>query len=103
MREVVIVDGMRTAFGRMGGELRPYTPAQLAGLTIKGLCEKTKILEKGKVDAVFAGSAFGDLNCNNFARYATLAAGLPYETSATFMEMQCGSSIACILIRTSST
>ncbi len=96
MREVVIVDGMRTAFGRMGGELRPYTPAQLAGLTIKGLCEKTKILEKGKVDAVFAGSAFGDLNCNNFARYATLAAGLPYETSATFMEMQCGSSIACI-------
>ena len=96
MREVVIVDGMRTAFGRMGGALRPYTPAQLAGLTIKGLCEKTKILEKGKVDAVFAGSAFGDLNCNNFARYASLAAGLPYETSATFMEMQCGSSIACI-------
>ncbi|MGN0719821.1 MAG: thiolase family protein [Anaerovoracaceae bacterium] len=96
MREVVIVDGMRTAFGRMGGALRPYTPVQLAGLTIKGLCEKTGILEKGKVDAVFAGSAFGDLNCNNFARYASLAAGLPYETSATFMEMQCGSSIACI-------
>lgn len=96
MREVVIVDGMRTAFGRMGGALRPFTPVQLAGMTIKGLCEKTDILNKGKVDAVFAGSASGDVNTHNFARYASLIAGLPYETSATFIEMQCGSSIACI-------
>lgn len=96
MREVVIIDGMRTAFGRMGGALRPYTPVQLAGMTIKGLCEKTEILERGSVDTVFAGSASGDLNTHNFARYASLLAGLPYETSATFIEMQCGSSIACI-------
>lgn len=95
-REVVMIDGMRTAFGRMGGALRPYTPVQLAGMTIKGLCEKTGILERGNVDAVFAGSASGDLNTHNFARYASLLAGLPYETSATFIEMQCGSSIACI-------
>ncbi|MCQ4638301.1 thiolase family protein [Anaerovorax odorimutans] len=95
-REVVIVDGVRTAFGRMGGALRPYTPAQLAGMTIKGLCEKTGILEKGAIDAVFAGSASGDVNTHNLARYATLLAGLPYETSSTFIEMQCGSSIACI-------
>lgn len=95
-REVVIVDGARTAFGRMGGGLRPYTPAELAGMTIKGLCEKTGILEKGTVDAVFAGSASGDVNTHNFARYATLLAGLPYQTSSTFIEMQCGSSIACI-------
>ncbi len=96
MREVVIVDGMRTAFARMGGALRPYTPVQLAGMTIKGLVEKTKITEKGAVDAVFVGSASGDVNCHNFARYATLLAELPYETSSTFIEMQCGSSIACI-------
>ena len=95
-REVVIIDGARTPFGRMGGALRPYTPVQLAGMTIKGLCEKTGILEKGSVDAVFAGSASGDVNTHNFARYATLLAGLPYETSSTFIEMQCGSSIACI-------
>ena len=96
MREVVIVDGARTAFGKQGGILRTIVPAELAGMTIKGLCEKTKILEKAKVDAVFAGSAYQDVNCINFARYATLYAGLPYETAATFIEMQCGSSIACI-------
>lgn len=96
MRDVVIVDGMRTPFGRMGGALRPFTPVQLAGMTIKGLCDKTGILDRGTVDAVFVGSASGDVNCHNFARYASLLAELPYETSATFMEMQCGSSIACI-------
>lgn len=95
-RDVVIVDGARTAFGRMGGGLRPYTSVQLAGMAIKGLIEKTGILEISSVDAVFAGSAFGDVNTPNFARYASLFAGLPYETSATFIEMQCGSSIACI-------
>lgn len=96
MKEVVFVDGVRTAFGRMGGYFKNITPVELAGMTIKGLCEKTGILEKGKVDAVFAGSAFGDVNTPNFARYASLYAGLPYETSATFIEMQCGSAIACI-------
>lgn len=96
MREVVIVDGTRTAFGRMGGAFRQYTSVELAGMAIKGLCDKTGILEGSTVDAVFAGSAFGDVNTPNFARYASLYAGLPYETSATFIEMQCGSSIACI-------
>lgn len=95
-REVVFVDGLRTPFGRMGGSLRTITPVELAGLTIKGLCDRTKLLEKGSIDAVFIGSASGDLNTHNFARYASLLAGLPYETSATFIEMQCGSSIACI-------
>lgn len=96
MREVVIVEGIRTAFGRMGGVLRNFQSAELAGLAIKGLCDKTDILQKGKVDSVFVGSAFGDLHTPNYARYAALLAGLPYETSATFIEMQCGSSIACI-------
>ena len=56
-REVVFVEGMRTAFGRMGGTLRDFTAEQLAGIGIKGLVEKTKIKEKGKVDCVFLGSA----------------------------------------------
>ena len=96
MRVVVIIDGVRTAFGKRGGVFRTLTPSDLAGKTIKGLCDKTGILEKAKVDSVFAGCAWGDIDCNNFARYSMLKAGLPYETSATYIEMQCGSSIACI-------
>ena len=96
MKNVVIVDCARTAIGRMGGTLKKMTPVEMAGLTIKALVEKSRICEKGKVDAVFAGSAFGDVRALNFARNSALSAGLPYETSATYVEMQCGSAIASI-------
>ena len=96
MRKVVIVDGLRTAFGRMGGGLKTYYTSELLGMTIKGLVEKTGIQERAAVEGVFAGSAMNDAHCNNIARFATLYAGLPIETPATYVEMQCGSGIASI-------
>jgi acetyl-CoA C-acetyltransferase len=95
-REVVFVEGMRTAFGRMGGTLRDFSAEQLAGIGVKGLVEKTKIKEKGKVDCVFLGSAAHCSRAMNPARWALLYAGLPYETSASYIEMQCGSAIDSI-------
>lgn len=95
-REVVFVEGTRTAFGRMGGTLRDFSAEQLAGIGIKGLVEKTKIKEKGKVDCVFLGSAAHCSRAMNPARWALLYAGLPYETSASYIEMQCGSAIDSI-------
>jgi len=95
-REVVIVDGMRTAFGRMGGTIRDFFASQLASIGIKGLVEKTKINEKAHVDCVFLGSALGCSRTGNAARWSLLAAGLPYETSASYIEMQCGSAIDSI-------
>ncbi len=96
MRNVVIVDGLRTAFGRMGGGLKAYYTSELLGMTIRGLVEKTGIQERAAVEGVFAGSAMNDAHCNNIARFATLYAGLPIETPATYVEMQCGSGIASI-------
>ena len=95
-RRVVIVDGVRTAFGRAGGGLRDFASCQLAGYAIRGLLDKTDILSRAKVDSVFAGSASHDSISCDPARYAALHAGLPYETSASFVEMQCGSAIDCI-------
>jgi acetyl-CoA C-acetyltransferase len=80
----------------MGGTLRDFSAEQLAGIGIKGLVEKTKIKEKGKVDCVFLGSAAHCSRAMNPARWALLYAGLPYETSASYIEMQCGSAIDCI-------
>ena len=93
MRNVVIVDGIRTPFGRLGGGLRQFYPSELCGMTIRALAEKSGILERGGVDSVFMGSAAGDAHCTNLARYAVLYSGLPYETPASFVEMQCGSAI----------
>ncbi|RPJ64056.1 MAG: hypothetical protein EHM12_00700, partial [Dehalococcoidia bacterium] len=71
-REVVFVDAMRSAFGRMGGTLRDVLPNNLAVIVIKGLLEKTKIAERGKVDCVMLGSAFGSVNTPNMSRWVTL-------------------------------
>ena len=95
-REVVFVEAMRTAFGRMGGTLRDISAEELAGIGIKGLLEKTKIHEKAHVDCVFLGSAAGTSRAMNPARWAALYAGLPYDTSASYIEMQCGSGIDSI-------
>lgn len=95
-REVVFVDGVRTAFGRRGGALKDFYPTDLSALAVRGLLEKTRILEKDKVDSLFCGSAFGDAQCLGPARFTVLASGLPYETSASYVEMQCGSAIDSI-------
>jgi acetyl-CoA acetyltransferase family protein len=95
-REVVFVEGMRTAFGRMGGALKDITAEELGGIGIKGLIEKTQIHKKAHVDSVFLGSAAHCSRALNPARWASLYAGLPYETSASFVEMQCGSGIDAI-------
>lgn len=95
-REVVFIDGARTAFGTLGRTLKTFTMEKLGGLALKGLLEKTKIVERGTVDAVFAGSAIGATSALNPARWVALASGLPQSTSASYVEMQCGSAIDAI-------
>lgn len=96
MREVVFVDGARSIFGRQGGGLKDLCSTDIASLVIKGLLDKTNVLEKAKVDGVVCGSAQGDIKAFNPARYAALGAGLPIETECHYIEMQCGSAITSI-------
>lgn len=95
-RDVVFIDGVRTAFGRMGGTIRDISCSRLGTIALKGLLEKTEIADNAHVDSVFAGSATHCSESWNPARWIALAAGLPYETSASYIEMQCGSAIDAI-------
>ena len=96
MREVVIVDGARSAFTNFGGALRTLASVDIAAKVVDGLLEKTGILERGAVDSLIAGCALGDYKCKDIARYVVLQSGLPLETSGTFVEMQCGSAITSL-------
>ena len=95
-REVVFVDGARTAFGRLGGSLKDITAEELGSIALKGLVDKTKICERGILDCVFAGSAFHMARAIDPARWIVLNAGLAVTTTASFVEVQCGSSIDAI-------
>ncbi len=96
MREVVIVDGVRSAFTNFGGGLKTLASVDIASKVVDGLLERTGILERGTVDSLMAGCALGDMKSKNTARYIVLQSKLPIECSGTFVEMQCGSAITSL-------
>src|SRR6202050_874644 len=91
-REAVIVDTMRTAFGRRAGALANWHPVDLLGFTLQNLIERTGV-DPGRVDDVIGGcvSQVGEQS-TNVTRNAWVAAGLPQSVPATTVDRQCGSS-----------
>lgn len=97
MRNVVIVDGVRTGFGKMGGSLRQFPMTFLAAMAVDGLLEKTQLHERGgKVDGLYMGSALHDNQTNGPARYTALKSKLGYDVWTSYVERQCGSAIDAI-------
>ena len=97
MRNVVLVDGVRTGFGKIGGSLKQFTMTDLAAITINGLLEKTQLYERGgKVDGYYMGSAFYDPVTHAPARFAVLKSKLPQDVWTAYIERQCGSAIECL-------
>lgn len=92
MREVVIVDAVRTPLGRRNGWLREIHPVRLGA---EVLCEA---LARAKVDPSLVEHVI--MGCVsqvseqtfNLARNVVLDAGLPIEVPATTIDFQCGSS-----------
>jgi len=95
MKEVVIVDGVRTAIGRMGGSLSQFRPEELAAFALKGLLEKTK-LDPATVNDILIGHACTNNAAVNIGRWAALKAGFPVTVPAQTVERQCGSALQTI-------
>lgn len=94
MRNVVIVDGMRTGFGKIGGALKDFTMSDLGARAIDGLLEKTQLFERGgKVDGFYFGSAICDPESSAPARFTALKSKLPQSVWTSYVERQCGSAI----------
>jgi acetyl-CoA acyltransferase len=91
-REAVVVDVVRTAFGKRKGALAGWHPADLLGYTIRALVERAGV-DAELIDDVVAGcvTQSGEQGCN-VARNAVVGAGLPWTLSATTVDRQCGSS-----------
>jgi acetyl-CoA acyltransferase len=93
-REVVIVEAVRTPIGRGHPEKGYYKdthPADLLGKTYTEVLSRAGV-EASDVEIVLAGCVqqFGE-QAFNIARNAWLQEGLPIETSATTLDLQCGS------------
>jgi len=92
MREVVIVEAVRTPIGRRNGKLKDFHPVVLGSLVLKELVQRAGI-EPGQVeDVVFGCVGQAGEQSLNVARNAWLTTGFPVTTPATTVDRQCGSS-----------
>ncbi|TLS38101.1 thiolase family protein [Pseudalkalibacillus caeni] len=98
MKEVVIVDAVRTPIGRYKGALKNVRPDDLAAVVIRALMERNSALSGQDVEEVVMGNANGAGEENrNVARMAGLLADLPVETGGTTINRLCGSGMDAVI------
>ncbi|KAA0566766.1 thiolase family protein [Bacillus sp. CH30_1T] len=92
MREVVIVEGVRTPVGRRKGLLKDIRPDDLAAKVLEEVVKRAGI-DPGLVEDVILGcvSQSGE-QAGDIARVSALIAGFPIEVPGTTIDRQCGSS-----------
>ena len=92
MRDVVIVEAVRTPVGRRGGGLSTSHSVDVLGTVQKALFDRTGVdpCEVGQVVGGCVGQV--GMQAMNVTRTAWLTAGLPIEVPATTVDAQCGSS-----------
>src|SRR5262249_3879084 len=92
MSEPVILEAIRTPFGRRGAAYRDTRPDRLLALALKGLVERAG-LDPRRVDDVINGTVTqaGEQGAN-IARLAVMLADFPIQVPGTTLNRMCGSS-----------
>src|SRR3954468_5878996 len=99
MSEALILDAVRTPFGRAGGALAGVRPDDLAAHAVRSLLARAPELDPAKIDDVTFGDANGAGEDNrNVGRMAVLLAGLPTSVPANTINRLCGSSLDAAML-----
>ncbi|WP_030904388.1 thiolase family protein [Streptomyces sp. NRRL F-5126] len=98
LRDVYVVDAVRTQVGRFGGGLARVRPDDLAAHVVKALVDRTPALDPARIDDVVLGDANGAGEDNrNVARMAALLAGLPVSVPGVTVNRLCGSGLEAVI------
>ena len=92
MREVVIVEGVRTAVGKRKGSLSGFRSDELAAVVLKDLAERARISGELIEDVILGCVTQVKEQGGNVARTASLIAGFPTHVPGVTIDRQCGSS-----------
>ena len=92
MPEVVIVEAVRSPFGKRGGGLSTTHSVELLGSVLGAVLERSGV-DPGAVGQVIGGCVGQvGMQAMNVTRGAWLTEGLPIQVPATTVDAQCGSS-----------
>ncbi len=95
MKDVFIVDAIRTPIGSFGGTLAPVRTDDLAAIPIRELMKRNPNLDPSAIEDLIFGCAnqAGEDN-RNVARMAGLLAGLPWTVGGETVNRLCSSGMA---------
>lgn len=98
MKEVFIIDAVRTPIGKYGGALSMVRPDDMLALVIKTLVERNPTIDVNSIEDVIAGAAnqAGEDN-RDVARMAALLAGLPETVGGNTVNRLCASGLQSLM------
>jgi acetyl-CoA acetyltransferase len=98
VRDVYVVDAVRTPIGRYGGALSGVRPDDLAAGVLRALVDRSPALDPSRIDDVIFGNANGAGEDNrDVARMAVLLAGLPVTVPGATVNRLCGSGMEAVV------
>jgi len=94
-REIVVVAGIRTPLGKMGGSLTDLSAVDLGMQAVRELLVRSR-LTRDDVDAVIIGNVIQPVEATNIARVIALQAGVPRIVPAHTVHRNCASGMQAI-------
>src|SRR3989338_6965853 len=94
--EIVIVDGVRTPHGTLGGALKDISAQKLGEVAVRGLLQKTKI-DPAAIEEVIFGCVGQSSDAPNIGRVISLLAGIPKTVPGYTVARNCASGIQAIV------
>ncbi len=95
MKDVYIVDGLRTAIGSFGGTIASKSPVDLGVAVVSELLKKSGLTGK-EVDEVLMGCILQAGHGQNVARQVAIGSNIPEEKTAMTVNMVCGSGLRTV-------
>lgn len=98
MKEVYVIDAVRTPVGKYGGALSSIRPDDMLAHVIKALLQRNPSADVAAIEDVIAGDAnqAGEDN-RDVARMAALLAGLPVTVAGNTVNRLCASGLQAIM------
>ncbi|RMH63647.1 MAG: thiolase family protein [Calditrichaeota bacterium] len=95
MKNVVIVDGLRSPYAKMGTAFKDIPAHELGAIVLKEFLERME-LDPARLDEVIVGNVAQPPEATNIARNIALLAGVPREVPAYSVQRNCSSGMQSV-------
>lgn len=96
-KDIVIVNGARTAFGKFGGTLKDFSATQLGVFAAQEAIKRSGVKPEEIDHVVFGNAEQTSADAIYLARHVALKSGLPVTTPALTLNRLCGSGFEAII------